>query len=64
MHIVTNGAAIKKICERAYLVHKQTEYKRLSGISISHIYNLRQNKAYQQIRRNFDKTKPKASTIG
>ena len=64
MHIVTNGAAIKKICERAYLVYGQIEYKRLSEISISHIYNLRQSKSYQQVRRNFDKTKPKASTIG
>ena len=52
------------MCERAYLVHKQTEYKRLSEISISHIYNLKQSKAYQQIRGNFDKTKPKASIIG
>ena len=64
IHIVTNGAAIKKICERAYLVYGQIEYKRLSEISISHIYNLRQSKSYQQVRRKFDKTKPKASTIG
>jgi hypothetical protein len=64
IHPVNNGAAIKKICERAYQVYDQNEYKHLANISISHLYNLRQTKAYQQVRRNFDKTKSKTSSIG
>lgn len=64
LHAVRNGAAIKNLCERAYHIYGQDEYKRLANISISHLYNLRQSKAYQQLRRNFEKTKPKASVIG
>lgn len=64
LHLVDSGAAIKKICERAYHVHGQEEYKRLANISVSHLYNLRQSKPYAQIRRHFEKTNPKASSIG
>ncbi len=36
----------------------------LAGISVSHLYNLRQSKAYQRQRLTFEKTRPKSSTIG
>ena len=64
IHLVKSGAAIKKICERAYGIHGQIEYERLASISISHLYNLRQSKSYRQIRQSFDKTKNKRSDIG
>lgn len=64
LHLVRSGAAIKKICERASSVYKQQEYTRLSTISVSHLYNLRKSKVYQNKRRHFDKTKSKPSSIG
>ena len=64
IHFVRNGAAIKKICERAYQIYGQTEYERLANISVSHLYNLRQSKSYQNVRRHFEKTKSRKSAIG
>jgi len=63
-HDTPCGHAIKKLCERAYHVFGETEYERISEISVSHIYNLRQSTTYTSIRRNFEKTKPKTSSIG
>lgn len=64
LHEVPNGAAIKKICERAYHIFGEVAYERLSGISISHLYNLRQSKTYLRQRWVFGKTKSKTSSIG
>ncbi len=50
--------------ERAYGVFGEQEYKRLSTISVSHLYNLRQSKIYSKTRTHFEKTRPKKSTIG
>lgn len=58
------GPAMKKLCERAYAVFGQREYERLATLSISHLYNLRQSPTYTQQRRHFEKTRPRASTIG
>jgi len=63
-HDTPCGQAIKKLCERAYRVFGDTDYARLSEISVSHLYNLRKSKTYTRIRRHFDKTKPRNSTIG
>jgi transposase InsO family protein len=64
LHETANGAAIKKICERAYKTFSEEAYERLSEISVSHIYNLRQSKTYLKQRRVFEKTKSKSSSIG
>lgn len=48
LHNGLNGPAIKKICERAYQ-RGDHRYERLAGISISHLYNLRQSKTYQTV---------------
>lgn len=58
------GQALKKLCERAYQVFGEAEYERLAHISVSHLYNLRKSTTYQRQRRHFDKTRPKASTLG
>lgn len=63
-HDTPCGQAIKKLCERAYDVFNEKEYERLSVISVSHIYNLRKSKTYTRIRRHFEKTKAKPSSIG
>jgi hypothetical protein len=64
LHQTPNGAMIKKLCERAYRLFEDADYERLSCISVSHIYNLRHGKAYQQHRRHFTKTQKISSSIG
>lgn len=58
------GHALKKLCERAYNVFNEDEFERLSTISVSHIYNLRKSTTYSRVRQHFEKTKPRASSIG
>ncbi len=58
------GHTIKKLCERGHQVFGEMEYKGLSRISVSHIYNLRKSKTYTRIRRHYEKTKPEKSSIG
>ena len=57
-HNTPNGLTLKKLCERAYSVFGQTEYERLAGISVSHLYNLRQSQTYRRARHTVDKTRP------
>lgn len=64
LHGTLSGPATKKLCERAYHLFGQGEYERLSGISISHLYNLRRSEAYMRNRRNFAKTRPSNVRIG
>jgi DNA-binding transcriptional MerR regulator len=65
LHETPNGLRVKKICERAYQQFNNESYKRLSNISVAHIYNLRQTKAYQRSNKNYTKTKSKRGvTIG
>jgi len=58
------GNTIKKLCERAHQVFGEIEYKRLSLISVSHIYNLRKSKTDTRMRRHDEKTKPNKLSIG
>ena len=63
-HDAPCGQALKKLCERAYRVFDEAQYARLSTISVSHLYNLRKTKTYKLTRQHFQKTQPRASTIG
>jgi len=63
-HNTLSGPATKKLCERAYHVFGETEYQRLAGISIAHLYNLRKSKTYSGQRHQYEKTKPVCSKIG
>ena len=63
LHNGLNGPAIKKICERAYQ-RGDHRYERLAGISISHLYNLRQSKTYQTVRQHKNVTRPVNRAIG
>ena len=63
-HNTPNGLAMKKLCERAYEVFGQEEYRRLATLSVSHLYNLRRSTGYMRQRTTWTKTRPKASPIG
>ena len=63
-HGQPSGAVLKKLCERAYQCFGQDKYQRLSGISVSHLYNLRGSKTYQRQRCVLTKTRPKTAPIG
>ena len=58
------GHATKKLFERAYVIESNEEYKNLSVVSVSQIYNMRHSSGYQKQRRLFTKTQAKKSTIG
>ncbi|MHB1781008.1 hypothetical protein [Acidithiobacillus sp.] len=64
LHATLSGPATKKLCERAYAIFGQTEYQRLAGISVAHLYNLRHGAAYRAVRRHFEKTHACTSRIG
>ena len=64
LHGTLSGPATKKVCERAWQVFKQTEYQRIAGISVSHLYNLRQSTPYTRQRGTVNKTRPVQSHIG
>ena len=63
-HQQPSGPVIKKLCERAWERFEESKYERLAGISVSHLYNLRQSTAYQRQRCVLTKTRPKAAPIG
>ena len=63
-HNTPNGLTLKKLCERAYEVFGQAEYERLAGISVSHLYNLRQSPTYRRARHTVEKTRPVVREIG
>ena len=63
-HEQLSGGLTKKLLERAYNVYNLQDYKRLSSISSSHIYNIRKSKSYIDKRRKFEKTKPSSVKIG
>ena len=46
-HRTVSGPATKKLMERAFRVFGNARFKRLAGISVSHLYNLRGGKQYQ-----------------
>lgn len=46
-HNTPNGLMVKKLYERAYRQYNDAEYVRLSRISVSHIYNMRQSSRYK-----------------
>jgi hypothetical protein len=42
LHGTLSGPATKKLCERLHVLFGESGYERLAGISIAHLYNLRQ----------------------
>jgi transposase InsO family protein len=64
LHGRLSGPTTKKILERAYQQFSQREYRRLSQISVSHLYNLRQEKRYRHQALYLQKTRPTSREIG
>lgn len=64
LHETLSGPATKKLMERACFIFGDTRYKRLAGISVSHLYNLRAGKRYKDARRHWTKTRPTRVAIG
>ncbi len=63
-HNTLSGPATKKLCERAHQLFKQSQYQRLAGVSVAHLYNLRKSTPYLRQRYTFEKTHQKAARIG
>jgi transposase InsO family protein len=64
LHGWLSGPAIKRILEREWQVFGKVEYRNISRISISHLYNLRRDRRYRAVTRQYIKTKPVISRIG
>jgi hypothetical protein len=63
-HETPCGQAIKKLCERADQIYGEDEYRNLSQISVSHLYNLRASLGYKKQRQVFTKTQSRKINIG
>jgi len=64
LHGTLSGTTTRKLCERAFKVHGEGGFERLSGISNGHLYNLRRHQTYLSKRGSFDKTRPIKTNIG
>lgn len=64
LHERLSGPATKRILERLYKIYKDKRFKRLSGISSAHVYNLRGGRTYQLQAQTFAKTRSVSIAIG
>ena len=58
------GPAIVHLLQRAFCVYGDQRYERLSGLSVSHLYNLRKSGGYRALRIHFTKTRTVCNPIG
>jgi transposase InsO family protein len=63
-HQTLSGPATRRILEREYHEYGKREFERLAGISVAHLYNLRQRPQYRQHNRQYSKTRPTPVSIG
>ena len=63
-HNKLSGPAIKKIIKEDYERFGKTEYEKLKGLSVSHLYRLRTTRRYREKTKFFDKTRPTQVPIG
>lgn len=63
-HERLSGPATQRILRREYEEYGKAEYGRLAGISVSHIYNLRDSVRYRRQAAVFEPTRPSANSIG
>jgi len=59
-----SGTTVKALCQREFEVYGNTKFKVISGVSVSHLYNLRKSPTYQRCRRVFTKTQSTPVDIG
>ena len=63
-HDTLSGPAIRKILEREFCEFGKSEYDRLAGISVSHLYRRRKSETYRTRYATFTKTRPTPVSIG
>lgn len=63
-HENLSGPATRRILEREYRQYGKREFERLAFLSVSHLYNLRQQPRYRERRRHYVHTRPTAVAIG
>ncbi len=61
VHNYPSGQALKKTLEREYGLFGKKEYGKISGISVSHIYNIRKTTMYKRIAKKYIPTRPTVS---
>jgi len=59
-----NGPATRRILEREYIEYNQAAYQRLAGISVAHLYRLRNTAAYRKRNTSYQPTRPTPVPIG
>lgn len=64
LHGRLSGPATRRILERQYKIYADKKFERLSGISSSHIYNLRGSRTYKMRAQTFAHTKSVSVAIG
>jgi transposase InsO family protein len=63
-HENLSGPATRRILEREYRLYGKPEFARLATLSVSHLYNLRQQPRYRERRLSYTRTRPAAVAIG
>jgi transposase InsO family protein len=63
-HERLSGPATRRILQREYEQFGKQEYGRLAGISVAHLYNLRQSAGYRKHAAVFEATRPSRVAIG
>jgi transposase InsO family protein len=63
-HDTLSGPATKHLLRRAFEVYGDVRFECLAGISVAHLYNLRQQKAYVNRRQHWSKTRSHQVPIG
>jgi hypothetical protein len=56
-HEDLSGPAVRRILWREYTVYGKSEFERLAGISVSHLYNLRRSPRYRKLRVKVEHTR-------
>jgi transposase InsO family protein len=59
-----SGPATRRILEREYSEYGQAAYQRLAGISVAHLYRLRNTGAYRKRNTSYQPTRPTPVPIG
>jgi len=63
-HANLSGPATRRILEREYHEYGQAAYRRLAGISVAHLYRLRNTAAYRKRNTSYQPTRPTPVPIG
>lgn len=59
-----SGPATRRILEREYSEYNQAAYQRLAGISVAHLYRLRNSEGYRKRNASYQPTRPTPIPIG